>query len=99
MRAGAVTLARGSHRLHEAVGLQADPCQPVVAAIPACELFGQAEFFEAVDTPDPGGQWRRTEIVGAQAAARLFERGEEGGLADTDRRCRSEGADLQGGNA
>jgi hypothetical protein len=71
---GAVLLARRGHRLDEAVGLQAQPGQPVVAAVPRGQRLGQADVFQAVDAADPGGQRRIAEIVGAQAAARLFER-------------------------
>ncbi len=51
----AMAPARRGHRLEEAVGLQAEPGQPVVAAVPAREGLGQADLFEAVDAADPVG--------------------------------------------
>ena len=63
----AVALARGMDGVDEAVGLQAEPGQPVVAAIPGGERLGQRRRFEPGDAADPGRQRRRPEIVRRQA--------------------------------
>jgi hypothetical protein len=99
MRDGAVLLARRGHRFDEAVGLQAHPGQPVVAAVPGGQRLGQAHVFDPVDAADPCGQGRIAEVVGTQAAARVFERVGQRRLADADGRGRRVGADLERGNA
>ena len=68
-RVGAVARARGAHALEEGVLVQAQPGQPVVAAVPAAERGGQGDIFHAVDAADPAGQRRTADVVRAQPAA------------------------------
>src|SRR3546814_15269124 len=71
-----MTCACGAHAFEETVLLQAEPGQPVVAAVPGGERGGQGGVFHAIDTTDPARQWRTADVVRTQAAARMFERSE-----------------------
>ena len=77
----AVALARGMDGVDEAVALQAQPGEPVVAALPGGEGLRQRRRFEAVDAADPGRQRRRAEVVRRQRAAVLAQGCQEGALA------------------
>ena len=72
--AGAVARACGAHAFEEAVLVQAQPGQPVVAAIPRAKGGGQGDVFHAVDAADPAGQRRAADVVRTQPAARMLER-------------------------
>ncbi len=78
---GAVARARGVHAVEEAVLVQAQPGQPVVAAIPAGQRGRQRDGLHAIDAADPARQRRAAEIVRAQAAAGMPQCIELGGEA------------------
>ena len=94
----AVALARREHGVDEAVAGQAEPGQPVVAALPGSERLRQRRGFEAGDAADPGRQRARPEVVRRQRAAARAQGGEQGVFTGTGgRRCRV-GRDLEGGD-
>jgi hypothetical protein len=68
---GAVAFASFSGGIDEAVRDQPAPGETVVTTIPFRELRGERGLFEPRDAADPGGDRRRSEIVGGQAAAAL----------------------------
>ena len=95
----AVALARRMGGVDEVVGGEAEPGEPVVAAIPVGQRLGQALRLDAGDAADPGGKRARTEVVGAQRRLAGAQGREQRCLAGAGRGRRRVGRDPEGREA
>ena len=69
-----VTFYRFACAFVEAVLVQAEPGQAMVARIPMFQRDRQHRFFDAGNTADPARQWRRPEIIFHKSTFALQER-------------------------
>ncbi len=77
-------IARMGH-VEEAVGVQAHPGQPVVAALVFGVSLGQGGGLDPVDTTNGAFQRLAGEVIGTQPAATPGQRGQMIGLTDAER--------------
>src|SRR5688572_16546766 len=68
---GTVILACRPRCRDEVIGEQAAPCEPIVTTFPIGKLSRQRLIFQARDTPDPGGNGSRAEIIPGEPGATL----------------------------
>jgi hypothetical protein len=71
----AVATSSGTHRVGEAIRLQAEQRQPVVAALVARQRSGQFHVVDARHLADPGIQPHRLEVAMLQPAGHVLQPG------------------------